>query len=208
MGQWWQWAIQKFKIQCWEHQYTYPNGLSKWHICHWNVNHLTNQAQISFHYECSRKPIPLSPSKVNLIPGFLWVRGDGKPQGTRQIVLSMVLTGRSNQSLALSATSRAKDQEKTDRAEQECGGRRCTWWVWEVDGQRTRGNQPPQTSWWQQSFSRFPCLGHKLEPSAETAWGTAFHSRWLFLSSVANLLFPPPQGWKSLTIVKLTFYNW
>lgn len=40
-----------------------PNGLSKWHLCHWNVHHLTNQAHISLHDECSRKPIPFSPSK-------------------------------------------------------------------------------------------------------------------------------------------------
>lgn len=74
MGQWWQRAIHIFKTQCWEHQYTYQNGLypSGTSVRHWNVNHLTNQAQISFHYECSRKPIPFSPSK-RLHLRVIWV---------------------------------------------------------------------------------------------------------------------------------------
>lgn len=39
-----------------------PKGLPRWHLVT-RINHSTNQAQISLHYECSRKPIPFSPSK-------------------------------------------------------------------------------------------------------------------------------------------------
>lgn len=65
----------------------YPSG-----ICHWNVNHLTNQAQISFHYECSRKTSTFqsfkkTPFKNNLILGFPWGRGEGRPQRITQMVL-------------------------------------------------------------------------------------------------------------------------
>lgn len=44
------------------HQYTHQKGHPSG-IFVTRINHSTNQAQISLHYECSRKPIPFSPSK-------------------------------------------------------------------------------------------------------------------------------------------------
>lgn len=82
-------AVHNFKTQCWEHQYTYQNVLSKWHLSVTEMlNHLTNQAQISLHYECSRKTstfqsyfkkTPVKKLFDSRFPMGVEVRGDLRP---------------------------------------------------------------------------------------------------------------------------------
>lgn len=117
----------------------------------------------------------------------MWVRVRGDLQAFRQMVLYQVHLNQGWAiSLALCATSRAQNQEKTTKAaEQECNEEEDTHGVQEVEAEDHGGNQPLRISWWQQSFSCFLC---PQPDSGHQGWdwwvpeGTKLHSECFILS--------------------------
>lgn len=147
-----------------------------------------------------------TPFKGNLSLGFPWGWGWRETEALDKLFsIKFCLNQGWAISLALSATSRAKNQERKE-------DRRSRTRVWKekthlvctgVWGRDHGGNQPPRTSWWQQSFSCFPCprpeFGH-LDCDYCAPEGTTVHSRCLILSSALANLSVFTQGRKSLTV--------